>query len=92
MEYKKIVNIQKGIIMNIKLQKIISLFNERKNFFNNHPDTYRFMLDNFGKEMPVGTEIEVIVKRPDKTAQSNKLSIEPVDKKFIDSLTDILKR
>ena len=78
--------------MNIKLQKLISLFNQRKNFFNNHPDTYRFMLDTFGKELPVGTEIAVKVKKPSGEAVSTKLKIEEVDKKFVDSLTDILKR
>lgn len=47
--------------MNIKLQKLITLFNERKNFFNNHPDTYRFIKNTFGNKLLVGTKITISV-------------------------------
>ena len=76
--------------MNIKLQKLITLFNERKTFFNNHPDTYRFMCDTFGKKLPVGTEIQVIVKVPQGEETSTQIIIQDVDKKFVDSISDIL--
>ena len=76
--------------MNIKLQKLITLFNERKNFFNNHPDSYRFMKDTFGKKLPIGTEIQVIVKEPQKEETATKIIIQEIDKKFIDSACDIL--
>ncbi len=78
--------------MNIKLNKIISLFNERKNFFNNHPDLYRFMCDNVAQGLPLGTEIEVKIKRESGKAESVKFEVQEVDKKFVDSFADILKK
>ena len=76
--------------MNIKLQKLITLFNERKTFFNNHPDSYWFLRDTFGKKLPVGTEIQVIVKVPQEKETSTQIIIQDVDKKFVDSISDIL--
>ena len=76
--------------MNIKLQKLITLFNERKNFFNNHPDTYAFLKDNLGNKLPIGTEIVISVQRPGENAKDVKLKVEEIDKKFLDSLSDIL--
>lgn len=76
--------------MNIKLQKLITLFNERKTFFNNHPDSYRFLRDNFGKKLPEGTEIQVILKVPQEEEVSTKIIVENSDKKFVDSISDIL--
>ena len=78
--------------MNIKLQKVISLFNERKNFFNNHPDVYRFIGDTFGQQLPVGTQIEIKVQKPSGLAELVQFQVQPVDKKFVDSLSDILKK
>ena len=78
--------------MNIKLQKLITLFNERKNFFNNHPDAYRFMLDNFQDKLPVGTELDISVKRPSGKAESVRVIIDEKDKKFVDCISDVLKR
>ena len=78
--------------MNIKLQKLISLFNERKNFFNNHPDVYRYMRETFGQELSVGTELEIIVKKTTGQTESVKFKVEEHDKKFVDSLSDILKK
>lgn len=77
--------------MNIKLQKLITLFNERKTFFNNHPDTYRFMRDTLGRKMPEGTCIEISVKVPGEEKVSTEINIDKTDKKFVDSLSDILK-
>lgn len=76
--------------MNIKLQKIITLFNERKNFFNNHPESYAFLKNNLGSKLPVGTNIVITVEKPSETVQSVQLKVEDVDKKFLDSLSDIL--
>ncbi len=76
--------------MNIKLQKLITLFNERKNFFNNHPDSYKFMRDTFGKKLPEGTHIEVIVKTPQGDVSDTTIVLEESDKKFMDSISDIL--
>ena len=78
--------------MNIKLQKLITLFNERKNFFNNHPDTYRFITNTFGNKLPVGTKITISVQKPNENAKSVALDVEEVDKKFLDSLGDILNK
>ena len=76
--------------MNIKLQKLITLFNERKTFFNNHPDSYRFLCDTFGKKLPEGTEIQIIVKVPQETETSTQIILQNSDKKFVDSISDIL--
>ena len=78
--------------MNIKLQKVITLFNERKNFFNNHPDAYNYMNEIVGQGIPLGTEIEIKVKKPNEQSESVKIKIEEIDKKFIDSFSDILKK
>ena len=66
------------------------LFNERKNFFNNHPESYQFMRKTFEKKLPVGTEIEIIVKTPEGEVSSTTMEIQEIDKKFVDSLSDIL--
>ena len=76
--------------MNLKLQKLIVLFNERKTFFNNHPDSYRFIRKTFEKKLPEGTEIEVIVRSPKGESTSTTIEIQKEDKKFMDSLSDIL--
>ena len=76
--------------MNIKLQKLITLFNKRKTFFNNHPDSYRFLRDTFGKKLPEGTEIQIIVKVPQETETSTQIILQNSDKKFVDSISDIL--
>ena len=76
--------------MNLKLQKLMILFNERKNFFNNHPESYQFMRKTFEKKLPVGTEIEIIVKTPEGEVSSTTMEIQEIDKKFVDSLSDIL--
>ena len=76
--------------MNLKLQKLISLFNERKNFFNGHPESYRFMKDTFGKELPEGTEIQIIVKKPQGDISSTEIRLQESDKKFFDNICSIL--
>ena len=48
--------------MSIKLQKLVTLFNERKNFFNNHPDAYKFLKADLGSKLPVGTNSEEVKK------------------------------
>ena len=78
--------------MNIKLQKLISLFNERKTFFNNHPDAYKFLHESFGQELPIGTKIELSVQKPGGEVEAVKFEVQEVDKKFVDSLSDILKK
>lgn len=77
--------------MNLKLQKIISLFNERKSFFNNHPDSYHFLCNTFGKKLPKGTEIQIIVKKSEDDVSSTSIVIQESDKKFFDSISDILE-
>lgn len=76
--------------MNIKIQKLITLFNERKKFFNNHPSTYAFLKDSLGNKLPIGTEITISVQKPGENAKDVKFKVEEIDKKFIDSLSDIL--
>ena len=76
--------------MNLKLQKLITLFNERRTFFNNHPDSYRFMRETFAQKLPEGTELEIIVKVPNGEVTSTKMEVLQEDKKFLDSFSDIL--
>ena len=76
--------------MNLKLQKLITLFNERRTFFNNHPDSYKFMREIFAKKLPEGTELEIIVRTPDGEVTSTKMEVLQADKKFLDSFGDIL--
>ena len=76
--------------MNIKLQKLITLFNERKNFFNNHPDTYVFLKKTLGTRLPIGTEITINVQKPGENVQNVTIKVEEVDKKFLDSLSEVL--
>ncbi len=76
--------------MNLKLQKLIVLFNERKTFFNNHPESYRFMRKTLEKKLAEGTEIEVTVRTPKGEITSTTIEIQKEDKKFMDSLSDIL--
>ena len=78
--------------MNLKLQKLISLFNERKNFFNNHPNAYRFMTDTVGQGLPEGTEIEIMVKKPDAQPEKVRIKVDKIDKKFVDNFSDIVKK
>lgn len=76
--------------MNNKLQKLITLFNERKNFFNNHPDLYRFIKKTFGNKMPVGTKITITVQRTDGEMQEASFGVDEQDKKFIDALIGLI--
>ena len=43
--------------MNIK--DVISLIQNKKDFFNGHPGAYRFILDNFGRKQEKGTTVEI---------------------------------
>ena len=74
----------------MKLQKVITLFNERKNFFNKHPDTYQFVKKNLGEKLPIGTKVTITIQQPNESAKSVEFEAEEVDKKFLDSLSDIL--
>lgn len=76
--------------MNFKLQKLITAFNERKTFFNNHPDSYRFITNNFGTNVPVGSKITISVEKPGEDVQTVDIIVDEKDKKFIDSVSDIL--
>lgn len=76
--------------MSIKLQKLVTLFNERKNFFNNHPDAYKFFKTDLGSKLPVGTNVTITIQKPGQAAKDVNIKVEEIDKKFLDSLSDIL--
>lgn len=76
--------------MNLKLKKLIVLFNERKKFFNNHPENYKFIRKTFEKKLPEGTEVKIIVRSPKGEITSTTIKIQKEDKKFMGSLNDIL--
>ena len=48
------------------------------------------MRKTFEKKLAVGTEIEVIVKTPEGEVTSTTIEIQEIDKKFVDSFSDIL--
>ena len=83
--------IERNYIQHMNLQKLITIFNERKNFFNNHPDTYRYVKNTFGEKLPVGTQIAIKVRKPDEEAKCVKFVVGEIDKKFLDSISDVLK-
>ena len=76
--------------MSIKLQKLVTLFNERKNFFNNHPDAYKFLKADLGSKLPVGTNVTITIQKPGEGAKDVNIKVEEIDKKFLDSLSDML--
>ncbi len=78
--------------MNIKLQKLIMLFNQRKTFFNNHPDTYRFVKDIFSAELEEGTKFQIIVREPKKQAVTTEMVLQSSDMKFVDGIREIIAK
>ena len=76
--------------MNFKLQKLITAFNERKTFFNNHPEAYQFINKSFGTNVPVGSKITISMEKPNGGAETVDIIIDEKDKKFVDSVSDIL--
>ena len=78
--------------MNFKLQKLITAFNERKTFFNNHPDAYQFINKEFGSNVPIDSKITISVEKPGGGVESVDVIVTEKDKKFIDSLSDILSK
>lgn len=82
--------IERNYIQHMNLQKLITIFNERKNFFNNHPDTYKYVKNTFGEKLPVGTKISISVQRPNEVAKNVEFAVEEIDKKFLDSFSDVI--
>lgn len=78
--------------MNIKLQKLIAVFNERKTFFNNHPEFYRFVLKTLEEKPEEGTEIELVIRKPQGEAVSERIVLDPQDMKFMDSICELFTR
>lgn len=78
--------------MNIKLQKLIAVFNERKTFFNNHPELYRFVLKTLEEKPEEGTEIELLIRKPQGEAVSERIVLDPQDMKFMDSICELFTR
>ena len=77
--------------MNNKLQSLITLFNEKKIFFNNHPDFYHFIRNTFSQNLSEGTEIEIIVKNPTGTSVSSKITIDSKDQKFVNGISKLFQ-
>lgn len=76
--------------MNIKLQKLIRLFNQRKAFFNAHPDAYSYMKNTFKTRQEEGTEIQVIVNSPRGTSSSVTVRLQESDMEFFDCIAELL--
>lgn len=78
--------------MNIKLQRLITVFNERKTFFNNHPNLYQFALKTAAEKLEEGTEIELMIRKPQGEAVSEKIVLEAQDMKFMDSICELFTK
>lgn len=76
--------------MNLKLQKLIKLFNLRKVFFNAHPDAYSYMKNTFKMRQEAGTEIRVTVSSPGGTSSSATVRLQESDMEFFDCIAELL--
>lgn len=74
-----------------KLQSLITLYNNRKNFFNNHPDLYRTMKDSLGKEQHVGTKIKISITEENGGLNETEIILSEADLPFMNALANILK-
>lgn len=70
---------------------VMKVVNERKALYENHPDFFFFLLDQFGKEgVTEGTTIEVKVTRPGKEAAFSEACIVENDMKLFNGLKEMI--
>lgn len=74
--------------MNIK--SLISILQHKKAFFDGHPDTYRFVIDNFGSKQEIGTTVEIKMTKPSGEATFTSMSFTESDMPFLDSVSSVL--
>lgn len=73
-----------------KIQALISLYNHRKHFFNNHPDFYRTVRDSFGKEQHAGTKIKISIEE-DGIIKEIEIEVSNSDLSFMNALANLLR-
>lgn len=74
--------------MNIK--DVINLLQNKNQFFNRRPDTYRFIIDNFGKKQEIDTVVEIKYIKPSGEEVSTTMTFEEDDIPFLDSVSNLL--
>lgn len=74
--------------MNIK--DVISLLQNKKSFFNGHPDTYRFVIDHFGAKQELGTVVEVKMIKPSGEEAVTSMTFVEQDMPFLNAISNIL--
>lgn len=74
----------------VNIKDVINLLQNKKHFFNGHPDTYRFIIDNFGTKQEVGTVIEMKVIKPSGEEASTSMKFTETDMPFLDSVGNLL--
>ncbi len=74
--------------MNIK--DVIGLIQHKKDFFNGHPDTYRFILDNFGHKQEKGTAVEIKMIKSSGEETVTRMTFTEQDIPFLNAVSNIL--
>ena len=70
---------------------VMKVVNERKALYENHPDFFFFLLDQFGKEgVTEGTTIEVKVTRPVEETVFSEACIVENDMKLFNGLKEMI--
>lgn len=74
----------------VNIKDVINLLQNKKHFFNGHPDVYRFIIDNFGTKQEAGTVVEMKVIKPSGEEVSTSMKFKETDMPFLDSVSNIL--
>ncbi len=70
----------------------MKIANERKVIFENHPEFFNFIMEQFGQEeIPEGTEIELKITRPGEAAVSSEICVGEKDRKLFDGLKEMIR-
>lgn len=75
----------------MEIKHVINLFNNRKTFFNAHPEAYRFLKENFSQKQEVGSSIEIKIVGVDGAEKSTSIKLMESDMPFMDSLSGVLR-
>lgn len=75
----------------MEIKHVINLFNNRKTFFNEHPEAYRFLKENFSQKQEVGSSIEIKIVGVDGVEKSTSIKLMESDMPFMDSLSGVLR-
>lgn len=76
----------------INPKTIMKVFGERKTFIHNHPELLWFILDNFGSEIPEGSQIELMVHKVGNDQKTICIDIKESDKQFLNAVMDVIEQ